>query len=66
MLASPADAARQEYIRREQGYLVKCEHCGKAHGWTPDLGLTDAQCVLCGKTYDAEFGEVMGTRAEGE
>ena len=58
-LESPSDAARAEYLRGGKSYVVRCEHCGQIYGWTPHLGIIDAQCGQCGKTYNAEFGSLV-------
>jgi AAA+ superfamily predicted ATPase len=57
-LESPSDASRLEYQRAGKAYVIHCEHCGKAYGWTPSMDLITGHCTLCNKNYNAEFGEL--------
>ena len=52
-----ADVLPPKAARR---YRVVCPGCGAAYSWTPEMDLTDAQCLDCKVVYDASFGEVWG------
>jgi predicted DNA-binding protein len=59
-LATPAEAAFDEYRRSRKGYVVKCPGCGEFYSWSPDLGIIDAICTNCNRTYSCEFGMPAG------
>lgn len=64
-LATGSDAARESYRKAQRGYVVQCEHCREMYGWTPEMDLREALCTKCGKTYDAEFGMLVGEVGDG-
>ena len=57
-LAAVTDEQLASYRASGAGYDVSCPHCGQVYSWQPEAGLTEAQCNGCGRTYDAEFGEI--------
>ena len=55
-LTTPAQAELEKHRQDGQGYRVICPGCSAAYLWTPDLGIVEAQCTQCGRTYNSEFG----------
>jgi SpoVK/Ycf46/Vps4 family AAA+-type ATPase len=56
-LQVPPDLEPYVTTRPERGYVVRCPQCGKAYSWTPDMGMTHAQCRACDRVFCTEFGE---------
>ncbi len=59
-LATPAQAAFEEYRQSKRGYVVKCPSCNQAYSWSPQLDIIDAICTKCGQTYNCQFGTPTG------
>jgi hypothetical protein len=55
-LDSDIDFQMDQYRKSGKGYLVYCPRCQHPYSWTPELSITDAQCLKCGATYNCEFG----------
>jgi len=58
-LESPSAGDRKQHLQTGKGYLVRCEQCGQAYRWSPELDLLVAHCTACGKNYHGEFGELV-------
>lgn len=56
--AAVSDESMADYRKQGGIYTVRCTHCGQVYSWTPEAGITEAQCGACGKNYDAEFGSM--------
>jgi hypothetical protein len=51
------------FIGSKGNYVVSCPHCRSIYEWMPSLGLDEALCTKCQKTYNCEFGVLNSGRA---